>query len=101
MSKREYKVIVNRSALNSLSRHVAFLANVNETAAQELRITYLEAFKSLELMPQRCPVFKTKHSDKTYRRLIIGKYAAIFCIDESASTVEIEYVWDMRQNNVL
>jgi plasmid stabilization system protein ParE len=97
--QKQYKVVVHDDAAQMLYSHVRFLANVSIPAATKLRNTFSEAIASLESMPYRCPIYQTRGTINTYRRLISGRYQLIFSISEEDSTVGIRYILDSRQDN--
>jgi plasmid stabilization system protein ParE len=96
---KKYRVVVHDDAAQMVYKHVKFLANVSIPAARKLRATLYDAFSSLETMPHRCPVYRTRGTAGTYRQLIIGRYQVIFSINEGENTVNIQHILDSRQNN--
>jgi len=97
--RNQYSVVVHDEAALMLYSHVRFLANVSIPAARKLRATLYDAFSSLETMPHRCPVYRTRRTSKTYRQLVIGRYQIIFSINEDEGIVNIRYILDSRQDN--
>jgi len=97
--EKQYKVVVHDDATEMLYSHVRFLANVSIPAARRLRSSLYEAFASLEMMPHRCPIYRTRRTSGTYRQLIIGRYLIVFSINEEENFVHICYVLDSRQDN--
>ena len=96
--QQQYIVVVYDEARQMLYSHVRFLANVNISAARKLKATLYKAFLSLETMPQRCPIYRTRRTSETYRQLILGRYQIIFSIDDERNTVSICYILDSRQD---
>ena len=96
--QNKYRVIVSNRAAQMLVSHAAFLAQVNEPAAERLVSAFEEAASSLEQMPHRCPWLMGEYIPRnTYRHLIFQKrYMLIFQIKDD--TVYIDYVIDGRQD---
>ena len=94
----KYPVIVSNRAAQMLVSHAAFLAQVNEPAAERLVAAFEEAAGSLEQMPHRCPWLLGEYIPRNiYRYLIFQKrYMLIFQIKDD--TVHIDYVIDGRQD---
>lgn len=89
----KYDIRIYPEARDQLVWHAGFLRNVSEDAAERFIKSFTEAIKTLEEMPNRCPVFM-----EVYRRLIFEKrYMIIFRID--GETVFVEYVLDQRQDH--
>ena len=97
--EKQYVVSVSKDAAEMLNEHLAFLAEVSIDAAEKLADDIEKAFDSLKVMPNRCPIFRTKNTDKVYRQLIFGRYQLIFSVNEKENTVEIKYILDSRQSN--
>lgn len=97
-SEKKYRVITLSKAAEMLKEHVAFLARVSVNAAERLRRGYIEAARSLQFMPRRCPWLSGELiPTMTYRVLALDKrYLIIFTIEEA--TVYIHYVLDCRQD---
>jgi plasmid stabilization system protein ParE len=96
---KAYKVIVHDGAAQMLYDHVHFVANVSIPAARKLRSIFYKAFASLESIPLRCPVYRTRRASGAYRQLIAGRYQIIFSVNEAEGIVRIEYILDSRQDN--
>jgi hypothetical protein len=92
---------VHDDAKLMLLEHVEFLARVSPSAALKLYESIADAFLSLETWPFRYPIYDTKNTDSVYRRLIVGRYALLYTVNETLHEVNIEYIWDMRMNNEL
>ena len=97
--RKSYKVVVHDDAAQMLYSHVRFLANVSIPAARKLENSLQKAFRSLESMPHRCPLFHTHRTRDAYRRLIVGRYQVIFSVNEMDSIVSVRYIYDSRQDN--
>ena len=52
----KYTVIVSDTAKRQLASHIAFIANVSKPAAQNTKTNIMNALRSLEKMPKRCPL---------------------------------------------
>lgn len=96
---KRYSVNIAETAAGMIDTHAAFLANVSIDAALKLVDDFENAFISLETMPKRCSIYNTNKTEDVYRQLIVGRYLIIFSIDEQDSTVNIETIFDSRQNN--
>ena len=97
---KRYTVIINEDAANALDNHVRFLANVSTDAVWKLYDDFNEAFTSLETMPHRCPIYRTRRVFCVYRQLIVGRYQIIFSIEEEEENlVKIQYILDSRRDN--
>lgn len=94
-----YSVVIHDDAAQMMYSHVRFLANVSIPAARNLERTLNKAFRSLETIPYRCPVFQTHRTRDAYRRLIVGRYQVIFSVNEPDSIVKVCYILDSRQDN--
>lgn len=94
----KFRVIVSNRAAQMLVSHAAFLAQVNEPAAERLVAAFEEEAGSLEQMPHRCPWLLGEYIPRNiYRYLIFQKrYMLIFQIKDD--TVYIDYVIDGRQD---
>lgn len=95
---KKYDVIVSKRAVQMLTSHAAFLANVSAEAAARLVDSFEEAASSLEYMPSRCPWLTAEYIPQNkYRYLIFEKrYMIIFQIRDN--TVYADYVVDCRQD---
>ena len=96
--QNKYRVVVTSRAARMLVSHAAFLAKVNETAAEKLTDEFEKAASSLERMPHRCPWFEQPYiPHNKYRSLLFGKrYLIIFQIKDD--TVFVDHVLDCRQD---
>ena len=95
----QYRIDIHDDASEMLYAHVRFVANISVPAARKLRATLYKAIVSLESMPHRCPMYRTRIADGDYRRLIIGRYQIVFSINEADRIVNIRYILDSRQDN--
>ena len=81
-----------------MTKHARFLAQVSVPAAQRLRNAYYSALKSLELNPQRCPLYKPNIGiEEELRYLLFAeRYRIVFEIVDKA--VYVYDVQDVRQD---
>lgn len=94
----KYNVIVSQRAADMLKKHIAFLANVNKTATVRTKNELIEAFNSLEQMPNRYPFFNEEYitKNKYHKMYVENRYLVIYQIKDN--TVYIDYVLDCREN---
>ena len=93
-----YKVIISNEATQMLVSHARFLAQVSETAAQQLISEFGEKAKSLENFPERNPWLSDPlvPSGK-YRKLLMAKrYLLIYQV--KGDNVDVGAVIDCRQD---
>jgi len=95
---RQYKVTIQDPAVEMLIHHARFLAQVNETAAEQLTKEFEAQAKTLEIMPERCPWLNgpivPAHK---YRKLIFEKhYMLLFQI--IGNNVFVDAMVDCRQD---
>lgn len=95
---QSYNVIVSRRAADMLKEHVAFVADINKSAAVNTKNKLIEAFKSLEQMPNRYPFFNEEYITRNkYHKMYVEKwYLVLYQIKDQA--VYIDYVLDCRKN---
>ena len=95
---QSYNVIISRRAADMLKEHVAFVADVNKSAAVNTKNKLIEAFKSLEQMPNRYPFFNEEYITRNKsRKMYVEKwYLVLYQIKDQA--VYIDYVLDCRKN---
>ena len=96
---KQYKVVVHDEAAEMLYSHIKFLTKVSVPAARKLRAALQKGMSSLNSMPHRCPIFKTHSTSNVYRQLVIGRYIALYSIDEINGIVNINHILDTRQDN--
>ena len=92
-----FKIIWLTRALEDFKAHIAFVLQVSEQAAQNLREDFLNAANSLNAFPERNPLFTIKGLQVMgIRKLIVNKrYLFIYKIENN--TVVIIRVLDARQ----
>lgn len=98
-NKPLYKVKIHEGAARMLYEHIRFLANVSIPASKRLRDKIGDAIDSLKYNPERCVIYELVKARTYCRRLIVGRYAIIFSIDEKTHTVLIKYILDTRRDN--
>jgi len=93
-----YKVIVSNTARLQLRSHIAFLASVSPSGARSTKQRLMDAFRSLEHMPQRYPFLDEEFLPRSkYRKLYVPScYLILYQIRDA--TVYIDYVLDCRQD---
>ena len=81
-----------------LASHLRFLAQVNRDAAAAKKAELMEAMRSLEHMPQRCPFFQEAYiPTNRYHKMFVAKwYLILYQIQDD--TVFIDYILDCRQD---
>lgn len=99
--EKTYKVDVSASAKMMMLEHIIFLSQANTSAAEKLYKSFEKAFVSLSRFPHRCPIFETPYTAYEYRRLLVDRYVLLFNIVEEENIVQVEYIWDSRQDNIL
>jgi len=95
---KAYDVRITDTAWEQLVEHSRYLANVSETAANNLVDEFVKKSATLSQMPERCPwlVHEMIPFEK-YRKLFLGKYhLALFEI--RGNIVYITAVVDGRQD---
>lgn len=94
---RKYRVAISGEARRMLTEHVYFLATVNPEAAKRLQTRIMEAIRSLETMPERCPYLEPEDRRSPYRKMFVPKqYLIIYVVQDE--TVYVEYVLDCRRD---
>lgn len=95
---QNYNVIISRRAADMLREHIAFTANVNKNAAVNTKNKLIEAFKSLEQMPNRYPFFNEEYITKNkYHKMYVEKwYLVLYQIKDEI--VYVDYVIDCRKD---
>lgn len=93
-----YDIKVSNNAKRMLEQHISFINNVDHLSAINTKDILLNAIKSLEEIPMRCPYFNEGFIVKNkYRKLIVNKrYIIIFQIRDM--TVYVDYIIDTRQD---
>ena len=97
-SNRLYTVVIADRAKDMLLEHVRFVANCSPQGANDLRITIVEAVKSLEHLPERHPwLSDSMLPAHKYRKMVVDKrYIVVYQV--KGKTVYVDYVLDCRQD---
>ena len=95
-----YTVLWSKSAEKSLDKIVEFYGLVaNKKVAHRIAQKILLSSISLENYPKRCQTEPSlSHLSTEYRYLLVGHHKIIFSIIEDADIVQIQTVFDCRQN---
>lgn len=98
MGAETYRVIVSDRAEELFIQHVRFVAQVSEEAAEALRVTLIDAVRSLSNMPERGSFMNDSALPKRkYRKRLVGeRYLLLYQI--KGDTVFVDYVLDCRQD---
>ena len=94
----KYKVIISDRAKEMLGMHIRFLAQVNKTAATQLKNGLVEEIRSLQDMPQRYAFFNENYIPANkYHKLYVEKwYLVLYQIKDD--TVYVDWIVDCRQD---
>lgn len=95
---KEYQVIFSDKAAEMIINHVKFLANVSQSAAQNLRMEIMTGAESLKTMPESYPRLISPEipANKYRKKLVAKRYLLIYQIKDN--TVYIDYVADCRRD---
>jgi len=98
-SERTYIVVVDPAANDRMYDHFEFLAQVSETAAENLLEGLIADIRTLEHMPYRNPVYSRPYikSGKYRYMMSCGKYRIVYQFDYN--TVFVEDIQDCRQSD--
>lgn len=94
----KYTVIVSDLARQMLGQHIRFLAQVNRSAALDLKKRFLEEFRTLETLPQRYPFFNAEFipPNKYHKLYVKNWFLVLFQIKDDV--VYIDWIVDCRQD---
>lgn len=94
----KYTVIVSDLARQMLGQHIRFLAQVNRSAALDLKKRFLEEFRTLEALPQRYPFFNAEFipPNKYHKLYVKNWFLVLFQIKDDV--VYIDWIVDCRQD---
>jgi len=98
MPKSKHSVSVDIAVKSKMASHARFLANVSVSAAKRLRNTYYSALKSLEVNPERCPIYYPNSDIKEELRFLLfsKKYRIVFeIVDKEVYVYDVQ---DARQD---
>ncbi len=96
--KPQYKVIVSDHARQMLAGHVRFLAQKSPSAARKVKNNLMDAIRSLNKMPERCPFLEAEFiPPNKYHKMFVEKwYLILYQIKDQ--TVYVDYIVDCRQD---
>lgn len=94
----QYKVIISDRAREQLGLHLRFLAQVNRTAAVQLKKRLLAQLRSLRETPQRYPFFQSDYipANKYHKLYVENWYLILYQIRDD--TVLVDWIVDCRQD---
>lgn len=94
----KYNVIVSQRAFDMLREHIAFISNIDKNSARKVKNKLVEAFRSLEVMPQRFPFFNEAYIvPNKYHKMYVEKwYLVLYQIKDN--NVYVDYVLDCRHD---
>jgi len=101
MSKNIYRIKVSYQADNALDAHMMFLSRVSPNAAVRQKEKIISNISHLSRNPYLYPVYETDSDMIEYRKMVIGRYAILYSVNEKDKTVGVDLVWDSRMDNVL
>jgi len=81
-----------------LGTHIKFLAQINPSAAREMKVKILAAIRSLSNLPERCPFFDNEFipRNKYHKMLVDNRYLILYQI--KGSVVFVDYIIDGRED---
>ncbi len=93
---KKYNVIISDLAAKEFTNHMAFLSNVSQPAAKDLKKRMLQALCSLEEMPNRFPFFQEAYipNNKYHKMYVQNWYLVLYQIRDN--TVYVDYILDCR-----
>lgn len=93
-----YRVLVSQRAKQMLGAHLKFLKNVSWEGAKVTQKKLLQAIRSLEELPTRCPFLSDSHlpPNKYHKLLVESHYLILYQIQDN--TVYVDYILDCRQD---
>ena len=94
----KYKVIISDRARQMMGTHIRFLAQVNKTAATNLKKRILDNIRSLQDMPQRYPFFNEPFipANKYHKLYVENLFLVLYQIKDD--TVFVDWIIDVRQD---
>ena len=97
MPQSKYTVRIDAAAREKMVNHTRFLARVSVPAAQRLRNAYSSALQSLEINPQRCPLYKLDLDIEEELRFLLFSERHRIVFEIVDTTVFVYDVQDVRQ----
>ena len=94
----KYTVIISDRAKQMLGQHIRFLAQVNKSAANDLKKRFLEEFRSLESFPQKYPFFNGDFipPNKYHKLYIKNWFLVLYQVKDNI--VYVDWIVDCRQD---
>ena len=94
----KYKVIISDRARQMMGTHIRFLAQVNKTAAHNLKKRFLDSIRSLQDMPHRYPFFNEAYipANKYHKMYVENWFLVLYQIKDD--TVYVDWIVDVRQD---
>ena len=94
----KYKIIISPEAFDMLKEHIAFIANVDKTAALNTKNLIVDSIKGLSEMPSRYPFFDEHYipKNKYHKMFVENWYLVLYQIKDD--TVFVDYILDCRQD---
>lgn len=94
----KYRVIISDRAKQDLLLHVRFLAQINKSAAQKLRLRIIDEIRSLEQLPHRYPFLNAEYipPNKYHKLYVENTYLILYQIRDD--TVYVDWIVDCRQD---
>lgn len=97
MKNTKYKIEFTEKALNMIKLHIQYLTLIDINIAKVFKEKIFSASKTLEVLPNRCPLLGISDMTDKYRKLIIDdKYILVYKVIENI--VCIEYFLDCKQD---
>ena len=95
-----YHVTIDPAANDRMFEHFEFLARVSETAAEKLLDGLLASIHSLEIMPQRNPVYSRPYLPRGKYRYLIScdRYRIVY--QTEGLFVFVDDIQDCRQSDL-
>lgn len=94
----KYTVIISDRAKQMLGQHIRFLAQVNKSAANNLKKRFLEEFRALESFPQKYPFFNGDFipPNKYHKLYVKNWFLVLYQVKDT--TVYVDWIVDFRQD---
>lgn len=94
----KYTVIISDRAKQMLGPHIRFLAQINKSAANDLKKRFLEEFRSLESFPQKYPFFNGDFipPNKYHKLYVKNWFLVLYQVKDN--TVYADWIVDCRQD---
>lgn len=94
----KYTVIISDRAKQMLGQHIRFLAQINKSAANDLKKRFLEEFHSLESFPQKYPFFNGDFipPNKYHKLYVKSWFLVLYQVKDN--TVYVDWIVDCRQD---